>query len=97
MRKTLVALLLLAVAAPLAASEPTPCVDDLATLLAAPAQTPAELPAELGTPESLNLNACTDDCYQQLLSCLDDCDAWPYPGCVTDCRNARFACNRDCH
>lgn len=96
MRKTLVALLLLAVAAPLAASEPTPCGDDLATLLAAPAQTPAEFPADLGTPEALNLSACTDECLQQFIYCSEECSVWHYPLCGTDCRIAKANCVLAC-
>lgn len=60
-----------------------------------PAATPA--PAlEPGTPEPLFLDSCTQQCYQDLIQCLDDCDAWPYPNCYNDCRAARHACVLAC-
>jgi hypothetical protein len=96
MRRTLVIMLLLAVAAPLAASEPTSCAPDLAALFAAPDQTPAELPGEIGTPEFLTLGACEDDCYLQSLNCLDECEASPYLLCHIDCRRAGYRCIADC-
>lgn len=40
--------------------------------------------------------SCSSDCTLAYLSCLDDCDAWPYPGCAQDCRNALNACRKGC-
>jgi hypothetical protein len=57
---------------------------------------PSEDLLGLETPAATPMSSCTDDCYAQLLSCLDDCDAWPYPGCYNDCRAARLVCVQTC-
>lgn len=67
----------------------------------APEMTPAALvqpaPAtETPAPVSLLDEACIDQCQEYFFSCLDDCDADPYPGCYTDCKIARSACVRNC-
>lgn len=40
--------------------------------------------------------SCSSECTAQYLVCMDDCDAWPYPGCEQDCRNALNACRFSC-
>lgn len=74
------------------AAPPAP-VDPVAAV-ACPAGPPEDL-LGLGTPAATPMS-CAGDCYTELLSCLDDCDAWPYPGCYNDCRAARLVCVQAC-
>ena len=64
-----------------------------AASLAEPADEPA---GDLLPVEPIAMSPCTDACADDYFSCLDDCAAWPYPGCETDCRNGYNACRLGC-
>ena len=72
--------------------------DDAAPLLFA---TAPKLTCELGTDALYEpfprAASCVDKCRELYSSCLDDCDAWPYPGCYNDCRyNVLIPCYLSC-
>ncbi|MEM7351812.1 MAG: hypothetical protein AAF657_13525 [Acidobacteriota bacterium] len=41
--------------------------------------------------------SCTDQCRALYFSCLDDCDAAPFPGCYNFCRfDVLYPCYKSC-
>lgn len=78
---------------------------DLPTPITAAPAAPTSIVAPIVTPLVLPVrfepvpmaNACTSACQAQYLSCLDDCDKAPFPGCYNFCRfDVLYPCYGSC-
>lgn len=62
----------------------------LQSVPAVPERAQGASPVPLGT-------SCADQCRELYYDCLDDCDAWPFPGCYDYCRfDVLYPCYQSC-